>query len=300
MSSHSSLLPAEILARVRQIEIITRKRVDDVMTGQYKSHFKGQGVTFSEHRQYLPGDDIRHLDWKVSARTRDPMIKKFEEERELTVLLVVDISGSQGFGSSEKLKNEVAAEVAGMVAYAAIHGGDKVGALLFAGEVELILPPRKGRAHLQRLIREILVHTPQSKGTDLDSALRSASRVLKHSSVVFVVSDFMAEGYDIALRRLARKHDVVALRVGDKREDIVPDLGWITLQDPETGEEVGVDSGSPAFRQWLESSRQEFDTDRRTALKAGGVDELSVLTDEDYVQAVVKFFRLRALRRAKG
>jgi len=293
-----SLLPAEILARVRQIEIITRKRVDDVMTGQYKSHFKGQGVTFSEHRQYMPGDDIRHLDWKVSARTRDPMIKKFEEERELTVLLVVDISGSQAFGSSEKLKSEVAAEVAGMISYAAIHGGDKVGALLFAGDVELILPPRKGRSHLQRVIREILVHEAKTPGTNLTQALQSASRILKHASIVFVISDFMAEGYEIALRQLARKHDVVALNLSDRREDLVPDLGWVYFQDPETGEEVGVDTGGYEFKRWLEQTREEQETDRRTAFKGGGIDELRIQTHEDYVQAIVKFFRLRALRRS--
>ena len=234
-----ALLPEELLRKVRRIEITTRKMVDDVMSGQYRSQFKGQGMQFSEHRLYVAGDDIRHIDWKVSARTRDPMIKKYEEERELTVFLVVDVSGSKNFGSIEKLKSEAAAEIAGMLAYAAMHTGDKVGALLFGGEVEMIIPPKKGKQH-------ILAHHPRysdvirqkRKGTDLKGALEAAGRIMKHSGVVFVISDFIAQGYETALRRLARRHDVMAISVADPRERDVPAVGQLLLVDPETGKSV--------------------------------------------------------------
>ena len=212
------MLPEEILRKVKLIEISTRKVVDDVLTGQYRSHFKGQGVQFSEHRLYVPGDDVRHINWKVSARTKDPLIKKYDEERELTVFIVVDVSGSQTFGSSEKLKSQIAAELGGMLAYAATHTGDRVGVLIFAGEVERIIPPKKGRQHILRVIRDLLTHQSTSRGTDLAGALEATGRIMKHSGVVFVISDFIAENYDIPLKRLARKHDVVAIRVEDEKE----------------------------------------------------------------------------------
>ena len=214
------MLPEDLLRRVRQIEITTRKMVDDVMSGSYRSTFKGHGVQFSEHRLYVPGDDVRHIDWKVSARSRDPLIKKYEEERELTVLLVVDVSGSEAFSSARKLKSEVAAEIAGMLAYAASHTGDKVGVMLFAGEVEKIIRPKKGRQHILRIIRDMLAYRPTTRGTDLAGALDGAGRMMKHAGVVFVLSDFLAEGYELPLKRLARRHDVIAVNVGDERESL--------------------------------------------------------------------------------
>lgn len=297
--SRDPVLPEELLRKVRLIEITTRKMVSDMMSGQYRSQFKGHGMQFSEHRQYVDGDDIRHIDWKVSARTRDPMIKKYEEERELTVFLVVDVSGSKGFGSKTKLKAEVAAEISGMLAWAAIHSGDKVGLLLFGGEVEKIIPPRKGKSHILRIIREVLGYRAKTRGTDLKGALEAAGRVMKHSGVVFVISDFLAEGYDLSLKRLARRHDVVAIVVGDEREAKIPELGQMLLLDPESGKEVLVDTTSYAFREWFKGFSAERATDLETTLKGSKVEALRIVTQDDYGDAVVRFFRARARRRSK-
>lgn len=291
------MLPEELLRKVRLIEITTRKMVDDVMSGQYRSHFKGHGVQFSDHRQYVPGDDVRHIDWKASARSREPLIKKFEEERELTVLLLVDVSASEGFGSSRKLKGEVAAEVAGMLAYAASHTGDKVGVVLFGGEIEQIIPPKKGRQHILRIIRDLLSHRPRTRGTDLAGALERAGRVLKHSGVVFILSDFLAEDYELQLKRLARRHDVVAVSIGDPREAEIPSLGQILLMDPETGEERLVDTGSYAFKKWLKEFQVARAADLGTALKGGRIENLKIQTKDDYGEAVVRFFQARSRRR---
>jgi uncharacterized protein (DUF58 family) len=291
------MLPDELLSKVRLIEITTRKMVDDLMSGSYKSNFKGHGVQFSEHRLYVAGDDVRHIDWKVSARSREPLIKKFEEERELTVFLVVDVSASKGFGTTKKMKSELAAEIGGMLAYAAAHAGDKVGLLMFSGKVEKIVPPKRGRQHIMRIIRDILSYQPKMTGTDLKGALEGAQRIMKHSGVVFVISDFMAEGYELPLKRLARKHSVIAINIGDEREIEVPDVGQILLVDPETNEERLVDTSSYAFKKWLKEYRTGYETDIHTAFKAGGVELLQVKTKEDYGAAVVRFFGARARRR---
>lgn len=291
------MLPNEILRKVKLIELTTRKVVDDVMGGQYKSHFKGHGVQFSEHRLYIPGDDIRHIDWKVSARSRDPLIKKYDEERELTVLLVIDVSGSTAFGSQKKLKSEVAAEIAGMLAYAALHTGDKVGVLLFAGEIELIVPPKKGRQHVLRIIRDVLAFKAKTKGTNLSLALDAAARIMKHCGVVFVLSDFRAAGFDIPLKRLGRKHDVVAISVEDEREKTVPDVGNLFFIDPETGAEAFIDSSSFTFKKWMQENSVLRESLGQTVFKTSGVEYLRILTKEDHGDAVVKFFRTRSKRR---
>jgi uncharacterized protein (DUF58 family) len=290
------MLPEELLSKVRHIEITTRKMVDDLMSGSYKSNFKGHGVQFSEHRVYVAGDDIRHIDWKVTARSQDPLIKKYEEERELTVFLIVDVSASKRFGTTQKMKSELAAEIGGMLAYAAAHAGDKVGMLLFAGEVEKIVPPKRGRQHIMRMIRDILSHESKTKGSDLKGALQAAQRIMKHSGVVFVISDFLAEDYDIPLKRLARKHDVIAINISDDRELEVPDVGQILLLDPESGLETLVDTSSYAFKKWLKEYRVAYETDTQTAFKGGRVQMLSVKTKEDYGSAVVRFFGARARR----
>jgi uncharacterized protein (DUF58 family) len=292
------MLSDEILRKVHLIEISTRKMVDEVMTGQYRSQFKGQGMTFSEHRLYVDGDDVRHIDWKVSARTRDPMLKKYEEERELTVFLIVDISASKGFGST-KLKSEAAAEIAGMMSYAAMHSGDKVGALLFGGEVEHIVPPKKGKQHGMRIIRDVLTHEARSRGTDLKGALESASRIMKHSGIIFIISDFLAEGYETTLRRLARRHDVIAVSVGDVREFDIPEMGSLLFMDPETGEERFVDTSSYQFKKWHKEYLAKHEEKTQNALKGGQVELLKVRTQDDYADAVVRFFRKRAKRKAR-
>ena len=291
------MLPEELLKRVRQIEISTRKRVDDVMGGQFRSNFKGSGVVFSEHRQYVSGDDVRHIDWKVSARTRDPVIKKYEEERELTVLLIVDGSASAGFGSHAKLKSEVAAEIAGMLAYAASRAGDKVGVLIFDGKVEKLISPKKGRSHILRIIRDLLTFRAKTPGTDMKGAFESASRMLKHSGVIFILSDFIAEGYELPLKRLARKHDVIAMQIRDEREGLVPEIGQMIFLDPETGQERFIDTDSYAFKKWFKDFSTEDETDLEAALKGGRVERLKLRTKEDYAEAVVRFFRARARRR---
>lgn len=288
------MLRDELLRKVRLIEITTRKVMDDVLTGRYKSHFKGQGVQFSEHRQYVPGDDVRHIDWKVSARNRDPLIKKFEEERELSVLLIVDVSLSGSFGSTNATKSEVAAEVAGMLAHAAVHTGDKIGVLLFAGEVEKIIPLRKGRSHIQRIIRDVLSFQASTNGTNLATALESAGRVLKHSGVVFVLSDFITPDFSVALRRIARRNDVVAIRIGDQREQLVPPSGQFPVVDPETGNEIYVDTDSYAFRQWFEGWMREREQFLADVFRKARVEELRILTQEDHGDAVVRYFRARA------
>lgn len=291
------MLSEDLLRKVRLIEISTRKVVNDVLSGQYKSHFKGHGVQFSEHRLYVPGDDVRHINWNVSARTRDPLVKKFDEERELSVFLVVDASASKAFGSDSKLKSEVAAEIGGMLAYAATHTGDKVGALFFAGEVEHIVPPKKGRQHILRLIRDLLVYTPKTQGTNLAAALESTARIMKHGGIVFIISDFLSEGYELPLRRLAKKHDVVAVVIQDERETQIPDVGQILMQDPETGEECFVDTSSYAFKKWFKDYRNQFETNLLTVLKNSQIENLKILTKEDYGEAVVRFFRARSRKR---
>lgn len=287
------MLSEELLRKVRLLELVSRKRVDDVMTGQYRSQFKGQGMQFSEHRLYVAGDDIRHIDWKVTARTRDPMIKKYEEERELTVFMIVDVSASKGFGSS-KLKSEVAAEIVGMLSYAAMHSGDKVGALFFGGNVESILPPKKGKQHGLRIIREVLTYQPKTRGTDLKKALESAGRIMKHSGIIFVISDFIADGYSTTLRRLARRHDVIAISVGDSREFEIPDIGHLLLVDPETGEERFVDTSSYAFKKWHKEYVAAHENKTAAAAKGGQVELLRIRTEEDYSEAVVRFFNKRS------
>jgi uncharacterized protein (DUF58 family) len=291
------MLSDELLKKVRRIEISTRKMVNESVGGNYKSAFKGQGVQFSEHRVYVPGDDVRHIDWKVSARTRDPLIKKYDEERELSVFLVVDMSRSKEFGSSRALKAEAAAEIGGMIAFAAIHTGDKVGALLFAGQVESIIPPKKGKTHTMRIIRDMLAYEAKTPGTDLKGALEAAGRIMKHTGVVFVISDFIAEGYEVALKRLGKKHDVVAIQIGDERETEIPDLGQILLEDPETGEERLVHLSSYAFKKWHADFKQKHEREMTAAARGSRTEVIKVKTQEDYAEAVVRFLRARARRR---
>ncbi len=291
------MIPDELLKKVRWIEITTRKVVEDVLSGQYRSHFKGQGVQFSEHRPYVPGDDVRHIDWKVSARTREPLIKKFEEERQLTVFLVIDGSGSASFGSSSRLKSEISAEIGGMIASAASHTGDQIGALIFADQVEKIIPPKKGKQHVLRIIRDLLSFKTRTRGTGLARALDATGRIMKHGGVVFVISDFLAKGYDRSLRRLARRHDVVAIRIADEREQSIPEVGQILLLDPESGEERLVNTSSYAFQKWFKEHQNELEKDRQSAFKGGQVEVLNILTKDDYGEAVVHFFRARSRRK---
>jgi uncharacterized protein (DUF58 family) len=287
------MLSDELRKKVKQIEITTKRVINDVMSGGYRSHFKGQGMQFSEHRVYVAGDDVRHIDWKVSARTKEPLVKKYEEERELNVFFVVDFSGSGQFGSKVTTKMEASAEIAALLATAAERSGDKTGMLLFAGEIEKRIAPKRGRSHLLRLVRDILATEPKTKGTNLKAALETASRIMKHQGIVFVISDFMAEDYETALKRLARKNEVVAVRVRDRHEWEIPNIGAIAVIDPETGEEGVVDPRSFRFRTWFETFKKEVDLRFKTACRNAGVEVLPVETREDHVQAVIRFFQVR-------
>lgn len=287
------MLSEELRKKVKQIEVTTKRVIDDVLSGGYRSHFKGQGMQFSEHRVYVAGDDVRHIDWKVSARSKETLVKKFEEERELNVLFVVDFSGSGLFGSKKTTKTEASAEIAALLATAAEASGDKTGLILFAGEIEKRVAPKKGRSHLLRIVRDILEAEPKSKGTNLKGALESAARVMKHQGIVFVISDFIAENYDTALKKLARKNEVVAIRVRDKHEWDIPNVGAIAVVDPETGEEGIVDPRSYRFRKWFDNYKKEVDARLKTALRGASVEELPIETREDHVQAVVRFFQAR-------
>lgn len=287
------MLSEELRKKVKLIEITTKRVIDDVMSGSYRSHFKGQGMQFAEHRVYVAGDDVRHIDWKVSARTKEPLVKKFEEERELNVLFVVDLSGSGHFGSKKTTKAEASAEIAALLATAAERIGDKTGLILFAGGIEKRVPPKRGRSHLLRIVTDILDTKPKTSGTDLKGALETAARIMKHQGIVFVISDFLAADYENAMKRLSRKNEVVAVRIRDQHEWEIPNVGAISVVDPETGEEGIIDPRSYRFKSWFEKYRKEIDDRFKNACRGAGVEILPVETREDHVQAVVRFFQAR-------
>ena len=296
----------EILSRVRRLEIRTRRLVEETMAGQYHSVFKGRGMDFEEVREYLPGDEVRTIDWNVTARTGRPFVKKFTEERELTLLLLVDLSASGSFGSGARSKRELAAEVASVLAFSAIRNHDRVGLLLFTDRVEKYVPPAKGRSHVLRVVREILFFEPEHAGTDLQVALDFANRVVPRRAVAFLVSDFLLPGCekglpDEVVRALSltnRRHDLVALAPVDPRERELPEVGFVTLEDAETGEQLEVDTSDPALRaRYSEAAAAHADALRR-ALQGAGVDLLELPTEESYLPVLRRFFRSRVRRAA--
>lgn len=318
------MIPKELLKKIRQLELRTRRLVDESLAGQYHSAFRGQGMDFDEVREYQPGDEVRAIDWNVTARMNHPFVKKFREERELTVLLVVDLSASGLFGSVDQSKRELAAEIACVLAFSAIRNQDRVGLLLFTEVVEKFIPPRKGRRHVLRVIRDILYHQPRLRGTSLNGALDFANRVLPHRAVILVLSDFLGETKlsraDIAahlrrrvvrseslgrvsstaLRQVSRKHDLVAIQIIDPFEEALPDLGRLVLQDAETGEVVEVNTNDQrrreAFTLRQEKTRRELDRLFRQAK----VDAIRVRSGEPYDQALQQFFDTRERRRRHG
>lgn len=291
------MLSPEILKQVRRIEISTRKWVDAALTGRFKSQFKGQGVAFSEHRQYVAGDDVRHIDWKVSARSREPLIKKYEEERELVVMLVVDLSASSQFGSQGAAKQTVLAELAGLLATATGRAGDRVGAVLFDGAVARVLPPRKGRGQVLRILQEVLSFQSKTAGTAMSEALRSVSRVMKHQGIVFVLSDLQTEGFERELTRVSMRHDVVIVRVSDDAEWVPPVGGEIWIEDPETGARACVDLGSKRFREWLSRYRTRREKELSDVITAAAAESVMVKTAEDYGSVLVQYLKKRARKR---
>jgi uncharacterized protein (DUF58 family) len=286
----------EILKQVKRIELRTRGLVSSLLSGEYRSVFRGLGMEFAEVRAYQHDDDYRAIDWNVSARLASPYVKTFTEERELTVLLVVDQSGSARFGVP-RTKAAVSTEVAAVLALAAARQNDRVGALLFTDRVERVVPPAKGRRHALRVIRDILAFDPAGRRTDLAGALTYAARLLPHRSIVVVLSDFAATGWERPMRRLALRHEVVAVTVDDPREQRLPDAGWIELEDQETGRRVLVDSGDADARARLRSAAERRQEVRATSLRAAGVDQLTLATDKDYAAPLHRAFQRRARRR---
>lgn len=293
------MLPKELIKRIRKLEISTRKAVTSVLGGQYHSVFKGRGMAFSEVRQYQPGDEVRTIDWNVTARMNDAYVKVFTEERELTVMLLVDVSASEIFGSQQRSKAEISAEVAAQIAFSAIANNDRVGLILFSDRVEKVVPPRKGRSHVLRMISDILSFKPAGKGTDLSTALTYLSHIAKRKTVTFLVSDFLTEHYEKPLRIVARKHDLVPCVIVDPLEQQFPNLGLVDLEDPETGARFLVDTSDPRvrgkFKRFMEERRQKRDT----LFKRLSLDAVELSAGADYALALQKFFRMRA-RRAAG
>lgn len=286
----------EILKKVRRIEISTRRVVDTMLSGQYHTRFKGQGMQFSDFREYYAGDDVRHIDWKVTARTQSAHIKKFEEERDLTVYLVVDVSESRKFGSGEKTKGEALAEVCALLAFAAVRNNDRVGLILFSDQIEKHIPPKKGRAHAMRLVTEILYFEPKHRATDLKVALEYYAEVQKNTAVVFLASDFYGRDYEKSLRRVGRKHDLIALRMRDKRETEVPPIGNIEMRDAESGELFWANTASYAFQTQFKAEQGRFEQQLHTTFAQAEVDRLDLWAHEDYFSSVVAFFRQRKRR----
>ena len=290
------MIPREILKKVRRIEISTRGLVNEVFSGEYHSAFKGRGMNFAEVREYQYGDDIRSIDWNVTARSGSPFVKVFEEERELTVMLVVDVSASGDFGTRERMKGEVAVELCALLAFSAIKNNDKVGLIIFSDRVEKFVPPRKGRRHVLRVLRELLFHRPEGRGTDITTALEYLNHVQRKKAVTFLVSDFRDSGFEKALAVAGRRHDLVAVRVGDRREAELPPLGFLELEDPESGERVVVDTSSEEFRRAFSArSADERRTLERT-LRRSKVDVIDVETGIPYTQALMRFFQERLRR----
>jgi len=287
------VIPREVLQKVRRIEIRTKSVVDSILSGEYHSVFKGRGMEFSEVRSYVEGDDIRNIDWNVTARMNSLYVKKHVEEREMTVMLLVDASASGSFGSVDKFKGEMGVELCALLAFSAIKNNDRVGLIIFTSEVERYIPPQKGKNHVLRVIRELLYFEPQRKGTNVAEALSFLNRVQRRKAVVFLVSDFFTPPFTKPLRVTAKRHDLVAISLRDPRESEMPDVGLIELEDAENGGAVLVDSSSKEFRNGYKREMEKRTAAISQIFVSNGVDEIPVSTATDYVDPLVKFFRKR-------
>lgn len=317
------MIPRDILKKIRQIEIRTNRIVTETLAGQYHSVFKGQGMNFDEVREYQPGDDVRAIDWNVTARMNHPFIKKFVEERELTVMLVVDVSGSGLFGSRERSKRELAAEIASVLAFSAIRNNDKVGLILFTDAVEKFVPPRKGRKHVLRVIREVLFFEPQRRGTDLNAALEFFMRVTTRRAVAVLISDFIGspavprndhgrlrpqkmllesllQASFSLLKQVNRRHDLVAVQITDRFEQELPALGRLLLKDAETGELIELDTGDARRRSIFAERQARAQAETARLFRAAGIDAIQLRTDQPYAGELAKFFEMRERRRLRG
>ena len=287
---------SELLKKVRQVEIKTRGMVNQVFSGEYHSVFKGRGMEFSEVREYAYGDDIRKIDWNVTARNNRPFIKIFEEERELTVMLVVDVSRSGSFGSVESTKMEIATEICAVLAFSAIRNNDKVGLILFSDTVEKFIAPNKGRSHILRIVRELLSYEPQGRGTNISGALQYLNNVIKKRSISFVLSDFIDQGYENALRIVSKRHDVIAVTMNDPRERDLPKVGMIKMTDAESGSDRWIDTDDANIRRSFAQYWRLHDEKMKRAFLSTKVDRITIETHKPYLQPLVNFFKMRESR----
>jgi uncharacterized protein (DUF58 family) len=286
----------ELLRKVRKIEIRTKGLVNQIFSGEYHSVFKGRGMVFNEVREYQPGDDVRLIDWNVSARFNHPYIKVFEEERELTVVLVVDVSGSGEFGSVQQMKKDIAVELCAVLAFSAIQNNDKVGVILFSDTVEKFIPPKKGRKHILRIIRELLDFKPARRGTNIAEGVRYLSSAIKKRSIAFLISDFLADGYQDALKIASKKHDLIAVHLFDPREIELPSAGLLRVRDAESGDVNWIDTADPRLRQSYSRWWKEHDQNRIRLFRRCGVDQIDIRIDQSYIKPLVSFFRAREKR----
>jgi uncharacterized protein (DUF58 family) len=286
----------ELLKQVRLIELKTRGLVNTLFTGEYRSVFKGQGMEFAEVREYVSGDEVRSIDWNVTARMQRPFVKRYIEERELTVMLVLDVSGSERFGTVHRFKSELVTEFASLIAMSAVRNNDRVGVMFFTDRVEHVVPPRKGKRHVLRIVRDLLAYEPEGTRTNLVPALQHLQRTLHHHAVIFLVSDFVADDYDAALRVLTQRHDVIAVTVNDPGERLLPSIGVARLTDPETGKQLEIDTSSQSVRTAYAKRVADDLAVRRRVLRRSGVDEIALSTDGGVVEPLIKFFRTRETR----
>ncbi len=290
------MIPKEVMKKVRHIEIRTTRLVNDLFGGEYESVFKGQGIEFADVREYVPGDDIRSIDWNVTARSQTTFIKKYMEERELTVFFVVDMSGSQYFGTGQRLKSEVAAEITALLAFSAVKNHDKTGLVIATDRVEKFVPVKKGKMHVLRVVREILYYKPEGRKTKLSAALEYLHNFLTRTAVVFIISDFMDDSFEKPLRILSQRHDVVAIHLKDRREEVLPDIGLMEVQDPETGEKFLVNTADKKLRQEFEAAAAERNEKLSKLLKQLRIDRIVIPVEGSYVEPLIKFFKIRERR----
>ena len=286
-------LSPELLHRIKAIQVKTNYLVNDIMAGEYVSAFKGRGMEFSEVREYQPGDDVRLIDWNVTARMNQPFIKEFKEERELTLMLLVDVSSSGGFGSHDKLKNEVSAEIASILAFAAIKNNDKIGLIVFSDKIEHTIPPKKGKAHIWNIIRTILNFKPEGKGTNISLPLEYLLNIQKRKATAFLISDFQDDGYEDALKLAKQKHDLVAISISDPREEKLPDVGLIRLEDPESGDILLVDTHDKEMTQKYSQLFQEKKVKRKKFFQSIDIDTIEIQTNHSLTDPIIRYFKMR-------
>jgi uncharacterized protein (DUF58 family) len=286
----------ELLKKVRKIEIKTRGLSNHIFSGEYHSAFKGRGMTFSEVREYQAGDDIRTIDWNVTARFNHPYVKVFEEERELTVIFLIDVSGSEEFGTRMRFKNELITEICAVLAFSAIQNNDKIGVIFFSDTIEKFIPPKKGKSHILRIIRELLEFRPRSRGTDISGALRYFTNVIKKRSIAFIMSDFIAPDFSDAIKIANKKHDIIGINIFDQREAILPDMGLVHVRDAETGKDILVDTGSHKVREDYVHHYKNHERRLAEIFARSGVDSVKIRTDQSYVQPLMHLFKKRGKR----